>query len=303
MADTTSSSPLGDLASSMAQGMSYGQTAPNPISFDPGLLLSAVGASSPARTGDAASSISAAGDDGPSDGEKLRTQAAGLLSAAQPAAIPAPQMRTPSYSPFETAVMAAIGGGLNAASGRSGQGTMALNAYMASKLQGAQADYQNEVNRHASAIQTAQEAYRMAQDQANPLLQQAGQDDASDRQDQQQKFEATQAGELAASQLHEDQLKQMYAEFSKDESVDSATKLQQQRILQEKLVDVMAQTGAGRALLAAEAGSALGRSHSEIVQMARVAALSPSHLISAKAKEQLRQEGIAFALPSPVGKK
>lgn len=76
MADTSSTSP--DLASAMGPlTLSYRPSAPT-IPFDPGLMLSAVGNSSPSRVGNASDSIAAATEAEPSEGDKLRSQAAGL---------------------------------------------------------------------------------------------------------------------------------------------------------------------------------------------------------------------------------
>lgn len=295
---TQVSNPLGDMATTMAQGMSG--PSQNPISFDPSLLLNAVGASSPSKDGTAATSIqSNSGTNPPSDGDRLRSQAADIVSKARDVQTSAlgqapPQMQRPKYSPLETAIAAAVGGFLNSASPFTSEGTKALNAYMGVKEDAAKTDYENEVAKHTQALQAAQQGYRMAMDQAAPLQQQANfsdeNDAASDRLDKQQRFQKQMQEEQANSSIHEEQLKDMHDRLSRQETQDATTHLQQQKLLQSKLVDVLSQTAAGRALLAAQAGVSLGSDPKEIVQMARIAAQSTPAEVAQRAKNHLKLE-------------
>jgi hypothetical protein len=201
-----------------------------------------------------------------------------------------PQVQPVRYSPLEAAIAAVIGGSLNAASPYTSDGTKALQSFVAAKQSAAEAQYQNEVAQHTAAIQAAQQGYKMAQDEANPLFQQANAADQTQQEVAAQKFKERLQTEQQAFDSHQAELQNMHNLFMQDQKSSAEEQLQQHRILQEKLAEVLAQTGAGRALLAAQTGAALGKAPGEIVQMARIAVHATPKELADQARTQLYQE-------------
>jgi hypothetical protein len=183
---------------------------------------------------------------------------------------------------------------MNAASPYTSEGTKALAAFMGARGQDAETAYRNEVARHQQALQAAQGGYRMALQQAAPMIAQADRMDsdqaAANRQSQNQSWMQRQEASRQDFEDRQNALSRSHQEMLANLNEGRRDEQASNRQMEDQMARMLVLNPHGRALLAAHIASSLGWPAGKTADFVKTVTLETPDEALKRAQAQLEAE-------------